>query len=292
MHSMTVRKLFAGLALAGLLAAAPLATAEAADRPYLGMVAEAVADEAVSKGVTVHSVTPESPAAKAGLKGSDRIVMADGQEVKTFNDLQKTIAGHKPGEPMTLKVLRDGQEKTVTVTLGEAPQSRDTAKSPARVSGPYLGVFTQALTAELKGHLDVTVDKGTVVTHVIPGSPAAKAGLADKDVITHFGDTAVNTPQELREAVQKAGVGQEVTLKVARGAKTMDLKVRLQEAPATGTAGLPGMVPGLPEGFEGFQGFPGQFGSFFSGMEKVQALEKKLQELENRVRELEQKVTK
>jgi S1-C subfamily serine protease len=291
MRKTNVRKLFAGLALTGLLAAAPLATAapdKTAGRPYLGLAAEAAAKEASPNGVTVHSVTPQSPAAKAGLKGSDRIVMADGKEVKTFEDLKNTLAGHKPGDQVALKVMRDGQEQTVTVTLGAAPESRDRAESPARRSGPYLGVFTQALTAELKEHLGLTVDKGAVVSHVLPESPAAKAGLADEDVITHFGDMAVNTPQELREAVRKAGTGQEVTLKVIRGPKTMELKVRLQEAPS-GTAGLPGWVPGMPEGFENFSG---QFRPFFSGMEKVPALEKKLRELENRVRELEQKATK
>jgi S1-C subfamily serine protease len=291
MRSMIVRKLFAGLALAGLLAAAPLATADpnkAAGRPYLGLAAEAAAKEAAPNGVTVHSVTPESPAAKAGLKGSDRIVAADGKEVKTFDDLKKTLAGHKPGDQVVIKVVRDGQEQTVTVTLGEAPESRDRAEPSARQSGPFLGVFTQAVTAELKEHLGLAADKGALVTRVLPGSPAAKAGLADEDVITQFGDTAVNTPQELREAVRKAATGQDVTVKVVRGPKALEFKVRLQEAPA-GTAGLLGWTPVMPEVFENFSG---QFRPFFSGTEKVPALEKKLQELENRVRELEQKATR
>ncbi|HEY1377333.1 MAG TPA: PDZ domain-containing protein [Gemmataceae bacterium] len=288
MRSMIVRKLFTGAALAGLLAAAPLATAApdgAAGRPYLGLAAEAAATGATPHGVTVHSVAPDSPAAKAGLKGSDRIVMADGKEVKSFDDLKQVLSGHKPGDRVTLKVMRDGREQTVTAALGEAPKSRDRAEPPARPSGPFLGVFTQPLTAELKGQLGVTVEKGAVVTRVLPESPAATAGLADKDVVTHFGDAAVNTPQDLREAVRKAGAGQDVTVKVMRGAKAMEFKVRLQDAPA-GAAGLPGFVPGMPEGFENF---PGQLQPFFSGMEKVPALEKKLQDLENRVHELEQK---
>src|SRR5262249_16974003 len=149
-----------------------------AGRSYLGLAAEAADKEAPPNGVTVHSVSPQSPAAKAGLKGSDRIVMADGKEVKSFEDLKNTLASHKPGDPVAPKGLRDGQEQTITVTLGEAPESRDQAEPPARLSGPYLGVLTQPLTAELKEHLSLTVDKGVVVTHVLPASPAAKAGLA------------------------------------------------------------------------------------------------------------------
>jgi S1-C subfamily serine protease len=291
MPLLTIRRLFAGLALTGLLATVPLATAapdKTTGRPYLGLVAEAADKDAASNGVTVHSVAPQGPAAKAGLKGSDRIVMTDGKEVKSFDDLKKVLANHKPGDPVALKVMRDGQEQTITVTLGEAPESQKGAEPQAPPSGPYLGVLMQPLTPELKEQMGLTMDKGVVVTHVVPASPAAKAGLADKDVITHFGDAAVNTPQELREAVRKAGVGHEVILKVIRGQKSMEFTARLQDAP-TGTAGLPGWVPGMPEGFEKFNG---QFQPFFSGMEKVPALEKKVQELENRVRELEQKVTK
>jgi S1-C subfamily serine protease len=291
MHRLNVRKLIAGLALAGLLAAVPLATAapdKTAGRPYLGLVAEAVDKDAAPNGVTVHSVSPESPAAKAGLKGSDRIVMADGKEVKSFEDFKKTLAGHKPGDPVALKVMRDGQEQTITVTLGEAPESPKGTEPQAPPPGPYLGVFMQPLTPELKEQMKLTMDKGVVVTHVVPASPAAKAGLAEKDVITHFGDAAVNTPEELREAVRKAGTGHDVTMKVLRGQKSMELTARLQDAP-TGSAGLPGWIPGMPEGFEKLNG---QFQPFFSDMEKVPALEKKVQELENRVRELEQKVTK
>jgi S1-C subfamily serine protease len=217
--------------------------------------------------------------------------MADGKEVKTFEDLKKTLAGHKPGDNVAIKVMRDGKEQTITVTLGEAPASNDKAQPSVQQSGPFLGVVTQALTARLKDNLGVTVDKGLVVTQVLPDSPAAKAGLADTDVITHFGETAVSNPQELRDAVRKAGTDKEVSLTVVRGSKTMTLKARLQEAPA-GAAGLPGWTPRMPEGFEQYmpEGFEnGQFRHFFSGMEKVPALEKKLQELENRVKELEKK---
>src|SRR5262249_6443250 len=152
-------------------------------------------------GVTVQSVNPDGPAAKAGLKSSDRILMADGKEVKTFEELKNTLAGHKPGDQIALKVMRDGTEQTVTVTLGDARKNRDGAELPMQQPGMFLGVFTQPLTAELRERLGVTVNKGAVVSHVLPGSPAAKAGIADGDVITNVGDAVVKTPQELREAV-------------------------------------------------------------------------------------------
>jgi S1-C subfamily serine protease len=287
---MISRKLFAGLTATGLLAAPLFAVAgptAPGNRPYLGMAAEAAAKDG-PKGVTVHSVNPDSPAAKAGLKSSDRILMADGKEVKSFEELKNTLAGHKPGDQIALKVMRDGKEQTMKVTLGDAPKSRNGAEPTAQQTGMFLGVFAQPLTAQLRERLGVTVDKGAVVSQVVPGSPAAKAGLADEDVIIKVGDSAVNSPQELREAVRKAGAGQEVTVKVQRGAKSMDFKVRLQED-AAGVAGFPRFAPGMPDEFDTFSG---ELPKFFSGIEKLPAFEKKLQELETRIRELEQKPSK
>jgi hypothetical protein len=94
----------------------------------------------------------------------------------------------------------------------------------------------------------------------------------------------VTTAEELRNAVQKAGAGKEITLKVMRGDKGMDVKARLQEMSAP--AGRPNLMPELPEGF---QEFSGKLRPFFQDMNKVPALEKKIQELEKRIQELEKK---
>ena len=156
MRTQIRRNLFGGVALAGLLAI-PLfafaATASATGKPYLGMAAEALAQDATPNGVTVHSVTPDGPAGKAGLKSSDRIVMADGKEVKSFDALKEALANHKPGDKVALKVLRDGKEQVITVTMGEAPKAATPATVPHAKPFAYLGVQTQPLTAELKEHL-------------------------------------------------------------------------------------------------------------------------------------------
>jgi S1-C subfamily serine protease len=285
MRSFVSQKLFVGLAAAGLLVgpalagaapdAKPAPAAKSAGRAHLGLVAEAPAKDA-PQGVLVHSVSPDGPAAKAGLKSGDRIVTADGKEVKSFEDLKALVAHRKPGDKVVLKVVRDGKEQSLTVTLGEAHSAASGAA--------YLGVLSQPLTPDLKEHLGVAADKGALVARVLPNSPAAKAGLSEEDVITHVGDVAVSNPEELREAVKKAGAGTEVVLKVVRGSKKLDLKVRLEEAPAAAarTHGLPGM----PEVFENL---PGEFRPFLFGTPRTAELEKKIQELENRIRELEHK---
>jgi putative serine protease PepD len=71
-----------------------------------------------SNGVAVADVESGSAAADAGIKSGDVITAADGKDVTTAEQLRAIIAGHKPGDKLTLKLLRSGSEKTVTATLG------------------------------------------------------------------------------------------------------------------------------------------------------------------------------
>ena len=86
----------------------------------------------VQHGVLVAAVVPKSPAAKAGLRGGDTaatiggetvtlggdiIVKIDGTTIHQFSQLAQTIESKKPGDRVTLQILRDGKPKTVEVTL-------------------------------------------------------------------------------------------------------------------------------------------------------------------------------
>jgi serine protease Do len=65
------------------------------------------------------AITPGSPAASAGLVENDIILEADGQKITTDNPLSQIIQNHNVGDTITLKVLHNGQEKTINVVLGE-----------------------------------------------------------------------------------------------------------------------------------------------------------------------------
>jgi S1-C subfamily serine protease len=284
MHSLLFRKLFVGLACAGLLAGTfySVHVVRASARPYLGVRLEKVAPEAGAAGLTLGEVNPGGPAAKAGLKKGDRIVMAAGKEMKTYDDLSSVIAARKPGDDLEVKVVRDGKEHTIAVRLGEAPANPVVAVTPP--AGAFLGVLSEKLTAENRKQLGVKTEHGVVVTQVLPDSPAATAGLHNDDVITHVGKDAVNSPEQLRDAIRKAGIGNEVVLKVARGGQEMELKARLQATPAGAD------LPRMPELLDGHGQLFGP--GFLQGLEKLPALEKKVQDLEKRVHELERKLNK
>ena len=95
-------------------------------RPYIGITGIDL-DEQTAKtynlviGVYVKSVEDFSSAEKAGIKPGDVIIEADGTKITTMDDLNKIKNSHKIGDEMKIKVNREGQERELTVTLGEQP---------------------------------------------------------------------------------------------------------------------------------------------------------------------------
>jgi serine protease Do len=272
--------LVAGLCLA-LLSPARAADQTSAAKPFLGVLVAPVKD-AAQTGALIHEVTPDSPAAKAGLKNGDVITRVGDKEVKGPEAVVEAVQGHKPGDKLKVTFLREGKEQTAEVTLGEH-RLPHRLPMPERRRGAFLGVLSQELTPELKKQLNVSVDKGAVVMQVLPESPAARAGLHKDDVITAVNDQAVGNPEELRAAIQKLEPGKETTLKVNRGGETKEIKVQLQ--PAKFGFGVPfdfdKDFPMLKDGKFPFEKFP----SFDKDVEKL------FEELHKRIEEMQKKGT-
>jgi S1-C subfamily serine protease len=252
-------------------------------RGYLGILVGPGAEG--GEGLFVREVTPDSPAARAGLKTGDRVVKLGDEEIRDVEKFLRTLAAKKPGDRVTLGVLRDGKEQQLTVTLGDRPAREAPAREapilpelPGLRRPAFLGVQTEDLTAERKERLKVKVDAGVVITDVVPNSPAAQAGLKRDDVITAVNDRAVKASEDLREAVQQAGAGKEVTLQVVRGEEKLSVKARLRGGrfgffPTPGGEPLPGM----------------DIESMIDPARRIRELERRIDELEKRVRELEKK---
>ena len=95
-------------------------------RPYIGISGIDLTEENAKTynlvaGVYVKSVEDFSSAEKAGIKAGDVIIEADGTKISKMDDLNKIKNSHKIGDEMKVKVNRNGQEKELTITLGEQP---------------------------------------------------------------------------------------------------------------------------------------------------------------------------
>ncbi|MFM8890426.1 MAG: S1C family serine protease [Planctomycetia bacterium] len=119
----------------------------------------------------------------------------------------------------------------------------------------YLGVTTGAVPDEVRAHLELPEDAGLVVTKVVEGSPAAKAGLEPHDILLEFDGQEVGSPLEFAEMVERAEVGRRITLSIVRRGKKRQVHIVPERrpagvaadgaalAPAIGNLPLP---PGLP----------------------------------------------
>ena len=96
---------------------------------------------------------------------------------------------------------------------------------------PWLGVYTQEMSEGLREGLDYDGPGGVLVTRVVGGSPAEKAGLRRDDVLVRLNGRQVDNPAELTEIVGAARVGQRVSVQVSRGGASRTLSVTLGARP-------------------------------------------------------------
>jgi serine protease Do len=145
-------------------------------------------------------VTPGTPAAEAGLKAGDVITRLNGQPVKDAGDLTVRIGSLKPGNKVELSYLRDGADKTASVTLASQNDEK-AAKADAGQTNraPLLGVQL-APAKEVSG----AGDKGVVIVNVDPDGAAASKGLAEGDVILEVAGKPVASPEQVKSEIAAA----------------------------------------------------------------------------------------
>jgi serine protease Do/serine protease DegQ len=132
--------------------------------PLTAELAEAMGKDA--KGMVISTVTPDSPAAKAGLKQEDVIVAVNGRSVDSLDVLRLIIAQTAPGTKIKVKYLREGKTADLDVTL--AKLADDTGKSDEFVAGVTVAGIDDE--ARKSFRLPDDVD-GLVVTDVADASP-------------------------------------------------------------------------------------------------------------------------
>ena len=151
-------------------------------------------------GVIVADVTPNSPAQKAGIKSGDVLLEFNGKPVRDTRHLKLQVAQTAPGTKVPVKVLRDGEQKTLELAVKELPgnemASRDRGEGNASadtLDGVTVGDLDESLRAQFKIPANV---KGAVVTQVQPGSAAFEAGVREGDVIQEIGRKPVRSADE------------------------------------------------------------------------------------------------
>jgi len=170
------------------------------------------------KGALVAQVEPDGPGGKAGLKPGDAVVTLNGDPVKGASELSRKVALSRPGEVVTLGVLRGGKQQDVKVTLGERPSSQKSPPPAQEESGEGeegpVGLTIQPVPNQVQQKLGVK--GGAMVSGIEAGSRAEEAGLQPGDVIVEANRKPVKQPKDLVAIAKDAGDAP-LALRVRRG---------------------------------------------------------------------------
>lgn len=189
------------------------------------------------KGVLVDLVTKDSPAARGGIRQGDVIVGFNGAPVTDTRGLAFAVAATPAGKSAPIRVLRDGQQVTVDVTIGaEHGQQRVASNGSAQEHGGHVGLELAPLTQERRQQLGLDTPGGVLVANVTPGSPADQSGLQAGDVILGIGGRPVNSPDDAASRIHAAenSTHPALPLLVMRDGTTAYLALDLKPGSGTG----------------------------------------------------------
>jgi serine protease Do len=179
--------------------------------PYLGLMLTSAKDlddaqkaklgkNLPSTGAIVAEVTPGGPASKSGVRPGDVVTQIDGQKMTGASDVVDYVSSRNIGSKVDLHYLRDGKPGETQVTLGELPN--EDMRQGGEAQGK-IGMALQTLTPDVADSLGIDRGtKGAVITDVIQGSPAERAGLRPGDVIVEVDRKPVTSSEQAVEALR------------------------------------------------------------------------------------------
>jgi serine protease Do len=196
-------------------------------RGSIGVTFQAIPNPAVARvyggggGVTLSDVVKGSPADQAGLKVGDTITTIEGKKIATGDELVSDISNRKPGSKIKVGYIRAGKAGDTTVTVGSRTKLfgsqlglEDETPDTAEPQESKLGVTVDSVSAQIAERLEVTANKGVIVTDVKAGSFADDVGLQRGMIILEVNKQPVNSDTEFNRVTGLFKSGQDVVFLV------------------------------------------------------------------------------
>jgi len=206
-------------------------------RGWLGVVIQEVNKDLAESfgldkpsGALVAKVLPGSPAEAAGFRDGDIITEFNGQSINLSSDLPHQVGRVKPGTKARVDIVRNGDDKVLTVNIGTLPDEARAIKAssqPAQApQNNRLNIMISALSQDQKNNLAVSY--GILVQKVMAGS-AANAGLVAGDVITMLNGKRVDNVQVFEQIVSQLPAKRSVPMRIVRRGSPVFIPLKLNE---------------------------------------------------------------
>jgi len=167
------------------------------------------------KGAVINDVTPGSPAEKAGIKQYDVVTEVNGKVVESPTDLRMKIADIQPGTKVEIKLVRDGQEKTVTAAIAEL-ETGEKAKTAGESAAKNIGITLSTLTPQMARRYGLRTTEGLLINEVENGSDAERKGIQPGDIIIEVNRQKITTVNQWESIMRKVKPGDALLLLVRR----------------------------------------------------------------------------
>ena len=153
------------------------------------------------KGAFISEVWQDTPASRGEILPGDVIIEFGGHEIINIDDLQKAIRVSTVDSEVKVKIIRNKEEKLLTIKMDQQPESMSgrkyvTIKTLLGQASLGMGLAIENLPQEDKER------HGVVVRHVVSDSPAERAGILPGDIILKVGSSEINSLNEFQTVLQ------------------------------------------------------------------------------------------
>ncbi len=181
------------------------------------------------KGALVAEVHPDTPAEKAGLQREDIIIAYNDHPINEMNELPRLVAATPPGTKTTVKILRDGKEKTLPITVTELKEEKFAAEPTETEDESSIGLVVEDVDPRLARRFGLKEAKGVVVVNIVSGSAAEEAGLQRGDIILEVNGKKVDDVKAFQKIMAEQPKKAYARFLVRRQGRTLFLAVEIPE---------------------------------------------------------------
>ncbi len=170
----------------------------------------AISDE---KGALVAEVVEDGPADRGGLKKGDVIKGINGKEIKGVQDIMVNVSRIPIGKEAELSIIRNKEDVTLTIIIGEMPSEEELAKIEGRpieekqdqpAIEKWRGMIVSPITDNIAARFGLTDTEGVIIASVDQGSAAYQAGLKPGNIITSIDTKRIKTIDDYKVAIENA----------------------------------------------------------------------------------------
>lgn len=175
------------------------------------------------EGALVADVTPGGPAESGGIRRGDIIISFNGKEIKHLNELPMVVADTPVGKTVDVKLIRNGKEMTLKVTVAEMTEAR--LASQMHIPERSLGMTVDNIKPKWQRMFHLKDTKGVVVIDIASGGPADDVGIQTGDIIKEVNRKPIRNITDYESAMSRAEKGRAILFLVKRGGQTFYISI-------------------------------------------------------------------